>query len=112
MSMKPKTFSNVFVKGMHFRGEAAKAYAEAMQPGDNLTIEREPDNQYDANAIKVITPNGMHLGYLAKEDAAWIAGWLDEGFEFTVTCERVEFAQNNHYPVVTLTPVLNENPVG
>ena len=105
MSSNAPSYPGVIIRGMHFRGEAAKQYAEAMQSGDKLSVEREPENKFDTNAIKVVTPHGMHLGYIGKEYAAWIAGWIDEGVVYECICEEVVFEKNNHYPVVTLRPV-------
>lgn len=34
--------------------------------GDELYFEREPQNEYDANAIRVLTKNGVHLGYVPR----------------------------------------------
>ena len=31
------------------------------------TLEEEPDNPYDANAIKVLTADGHHLGYVPRD---------------------------------------------
>ena len=43
-----------------------------------LTLEREPDNPRDKNAIKVIF-KGFHLGYLQKEIVVTLAKTMDEG---------------------------------
>ena len=39
--------------------------------GEHLgTLEEEPDNPYDANAIKILAGNGHHLGYVPKDMTA------------------------------------------
>ena len=100
------TFNNVQIVGMHFRGAQAKEYAAALQPGDTLTLEREADNQYDQNAIKVMTPGeySFHLGYVNRHTAAWLAPEMDEGVEFVVTVIEVKMAKNNVYPYVDIAP--------
>jgi hypothetical protein len=90
---------------MHFRGPEAKEYVSTLQPGNQLTLEREADNQFDQNAIKVLTPGGMHIGYIERGQAAWISGWLDEGKTFSVTVESLLAHANNLYPVVTVAEV-------
>jgi hypothetical protein len=46
--------------------------------GDNLILDREPENQHDKNAIKVI--NGKkRIGYLDRLDAFWLAPLMDGG---------------------------------
>jgi hypothetical protein len=109
----PTTFPLVRVVGMHFRGEHAKTYAAALQPGDSLLLEREPDNEYDVFAIKVITPErngepGFHLGYIEKGAARWIATDMDEGMEFTCTVRDVLIENNNHYPRVYIEEIVAE----
>jgi hypothetical protein len=92
---------------MHFRGEHAKDYAAMLQGGEELFLEREPDNQFDTFAIKVMAPAGddrFHLGYIEKGAAAWIAPEMDEGFEFTAIVEDTIVDKNNVYPRVNITP--------
>ena len=45
--------------------------------GDSLILKREPENQYDENAIQVFTPAGVLLGYIKREFAADWAGAFD-----------------------------------
>jgi len=103
-------YPNVKIVGMHFRGEHAKEYAAALQPGDVLLYERETDNLYDANAVKILTPggNGFHMGYINADDAAWIGPQIDEGMEFTVTVERLETYRQTIYPFVSVLEVRGE----
>ena len=39
-----------------------------LEKNDPLLLEREADNEYDSNAIKVLTTNGEKLGYIPKKD--------------------------------------------
>jgi hypothetical protein len=45
------------------------------------TLEREPENIHDENAVKVVITEGeiFHLGYLARQTAAVFAPTMDEG---------------------------------
>ena len=98
------TYPNVKVVGMHFRGAHAKEIASALLPGNTLTLEREPENQFDINAIKVIHPGTeQHIGYVEASQAAWTASELDETSEPpTCTVTGLETANRNTYPVVTI----------
>jgi hypothetical protein len=49
------------VVGMRFRGN------HKFKKYDNVTLEFEPTNQYDENAIKVMV-DGIHQGYVAKDN--------------------------------------------
>jgi hypothetical protein len=38
-----------------------------LRPGTALLLQREPDNRFDKFAVKVLTPDGIHIGYVAKQ---------------------------------------------
>lgn len=60
----------------------------SIYPGDGIVLEREPDNDFDANAVAIVT--GEHdLGYLAKEDAAIVAPALDAGLPYRAQIHRL-----------------------
>lgn len=101
--MKAPTFPNIAVVGMHFRGQHAKAWAEAVQPGTEIFYEREPENPYDSMAIKVLY-NLQHVGYIERNQAAFIAPWIDQGVEYSCTVTGVEQRGKNIHPLVLFTP--------
>ena len=47
--------------------------------GDRLRLFREPDNDYDKNAIRIEDENSRKLGYVPKEIARKLAGMIDKG---------------------------------
>jgi hypothetical protein len=49
-----------------------------MQVGDALTLIREPDNAYDANAVRVEW-QGYKIGYVPRRDNADTARFMDSG---------------------------------
>jgi hypothetical protein len=56
--------------------------------GMTVTLEREPHNKHDANAIKVLIPtatHAAHVGYIPQGQAGWIAALLDNGYDITAT---------------------------
>lgn len=77
-----QTFPNVRLVGSYFRGAEAVEYVAALREGDTLQLELEPENQYDQNAIKVIG-DGMHVGYIERQQAAWIAPAADGAAELS-----------------------------
>ena len=97
--MKTPTFPDVRCVGMHFRGPEAVAMAEALLPGDEVALEREPFNQYDENAIKVMLRD-THIGYIARQSAAFIAAYMDDGAEFSATVT----GRHGQYPLLTVGP--------
>lgn len=51
------------LRGTSFRGVEAKAIAAGLSEGDELVLQREDSNQYDANAIAVVDPSTeVHIG--------------------------------------------------
>ena len=71
------------LRGLSFRPIDAKAYAQTLAEGDGLLLERDPGNQFDANAIKVLSPDGVHwIGFVAKEVAVELAPEMDAGKHF------------------------------
>lgn len=48
-------------------------------PGTRVTFQREPDNQYDPNAILVLCDRGLGIGFIGRDDAAMLAPALDAG---------------------------------
>lgn len=49
-----------------------------MKAGDRLQLVREPDNPYDANAVRVEW-RGIKLGYVPRRDNAAVARQMDRG---------------------------------
>lgn len=99
-----KTFYDVAVVGMHFRGREIKEMVASFIPPLELELEREPHNAYDEWAIKVLY-KGEHIGYIERNEAAWIAPFMDEGREFICTCERLEERKKNIHPICTISEV-------
>lgn len=62
------------------------AACKETQPGERLTLVREPDNKHDPNAIRVEHQKSM-LGYIPREWARNLAPALDAGARYV--CEAV-----------------------
>ena len=58
--------------------------------GDSLQLRREPDNEYDPNAVAVFTLHGKQMGYLYREEAAEIARELDSGRPVDAEIVKIE----------------------
>lgn len=63
------------VAGMRYEGRMRKA--SHLSVGDFVRLEREPGNRHDRNAIKVVTAEGVHIGYLSRHVAGCLAKALD-----------------------------------
>jgi hypothetical protein len=61
-----------------FRYHAAAEVWRELRVGDRLELAREPGNQHDANAVKVLW-RGHTLGYVPRRENAALAWGLDRG---------------------------------
>jgi hypothetical protein len=83
--------------GMAF-GRTSKGFRQhLLRKAFAVKVEREPENEHDPNAIKVLIKakgqlDGMHIGYLKREIAEVLAPRMDIGaIVFRMgTCESVD----------------------
>lgn len=76
--------------GANFRPREARDIVLALKPGDEVVLERDPNNEYDPNAVKVLgivpIPTGeretadahIHIGFVERTVAERLAPQLDE----------------------------------
>lgn len=72
------------IVGTHFRGSEAKRICNSLDIGDEVQLEREPDNSYDANAVAVYA-EGEHIGYIPAANNLQLALALDDEREAVAT---------------------------
>ena len=104
--MKAPTFTDMRVVGMHFRereGVPAKSIVANFVPPLSLDFEREPTNQYDPDAIKILY-EGQHIGYIEAASAIYLAPWIDEGHDYSITVTDMVEVKRNLHPIVKATP--------
>ena len=61
-----------------FQFHEGKALWDRMNPGDALTLVREPDNAYDPRAVRVDW-QGHKLGYVPRKENEAVARQMDRG---------------------------------
>lgn len=59
------TVFDTTIVGTKFRGARAMAVLKGLRRGDLLRLQREPNNEFDPNAIAVLF-GGEHLGYVPR----------------------------------------------
>jgi hypothetical protein len=64
------------IVGTKFRGAKAVTLLGTLPKGLRLRLRREPDNEFDSNAIAVYYGD-QHLGYVPRTDNAALAQALD-----------------------------------
>lgn len=72
-----------------FRHAAGEEVWPELRPGDELALVREPDNAFDANAVRVEW-RGRKLGYVPRRDNAALAWALDRGEVLRARISRIE----------------------
>lgn len=82
--------------GANFRPKETREVLVGLSTGQELSLERDPENPYDPNAVKVIYDNEMDnngpvdkvfLGFVEKAIAEEIAPLLDR--DCTATCRII-----------------------
>lgn len=71
------------MKGSSFRDKDSRDVYNHLPDGEPMRLDRDKNNQYDPNAVKVLTMENVWVAYLAKEDAVVVARYLDAGFPYT-----------------------------
>lgn len=95
------TYPNVAVVGMHFRGSDAVQLAASLEPPTALRLQREPENEWDANAIKVFYEDTW-IGYVERGQAMWISMDLDTGSTAVARVTGNEVRGKNIHPILTI----------
>jgi hypothetical protein len=72
--------------------DAVAAWPE-LRVGDRLALAREPDNPYDANAVRVEW-NGRKLGYVPRDQNRALAWAMDRGETVTARISRLQAHRN------------------
>lgn len=54
------------VSGVYYRSSDAIDRAISLQEGEEIVLIPEPENSYDVNAIKVMTKDNYHIGYIPR----------------------------------------------
>lgn len=60
-----------------------------LAPGSPLRLVRQPDNEFDANAVAVLDPHGDQVGFLNRRLAGVLASVIDAGVEYDVEVSEV-----------------------
>lgn len=76
-----------------FRYHEAKALFSDIRLGDRLELVREPDNPYDANAVRVEW-RGKKLGYVPRRQNAALAWAMDRGESVSARVSRLREHRN------------------
>lgn len=65
------------VAGLTHRSPEAIDRAGELSYGETVYLVKEPDNPYDEGAIKIMTDDDIHIGYVPRYLCAEVAGLMD-----------------------------------
>lgn len=84
----PYTNSSV-IRGNQHRPVEAQAVAQNLEVDDPIRLEPEPENRFDANAVRMMAESekgsgefDTHIGYVHRDTAPVIQPWLLNGAEY------------------------------
>jgi len=73
-----------------------QVFLQGMKKTDPISLQREPQNQYDTNAVAVICNNNK-IGYVGKQYAQILAPLMDQGRKFVAKIEDVDKYKSTYY---------------
>lgn len=79
--MQELTLAVVGIDFANSDGSNRRSEALMTLPGDPVTLLPEPRNRHDPNAIAIISPRGIQLGYVSAERAPYIGARIRRGEE-------------------------------
>ena len=82
----------IVVRGITKYGRSG--YSGIFSPGETVSLEGDPSNPYDVNAVKVLLADGSMLGYVAREMAASISRELADGWTFKIRISEGPFVED------------------
>lgn len=75
--------------------ENRQEYIKKMKIGEKIFLERDRNNAYDKNAIKVINDKGFQIGFISKDLAPKIAEKMDSGIRFRAAVSDITGNQDS-----------------
>ena len=104
---EPGTYTSHLAGANFYKG--AKERWAGLPDGKVLTLEREPTNEYDKFAVKVIDPtDNMQLGHVPRYLAPRVSEALKPGSGFYATCLKQGKALRTS--IVTMAPPKEGQP--
>ena len=77
------------IKGLWYRTEAEKDAAYCLKVGEELVLKRQPRNKYDPFAVKVMTTDGYHIGYVEAGLSQEVSSRMDDIIRCQLTVSKI-----------------------
>ncbi len=78
---------NTKIAGISFEGR--QRTVDLLELNEELILEREKDNMYDKNAIKILNKKRIIIGYINKVLAGDMAKAIDDGAEYSCRVTQI-----------------------
>ncbi len=88
--MQELTLAVVGIDFPNADGSNRRSEALMTLPGEPVALVPEPKNKHDSNAIAVISPRGVQIGYLSAERAPYIGGRMSRGEDAVVIFQGMD----------------------
>lgn len=76
-SIDPVPIGIFTIAGLKHRPQEARDELNIIDSGTELTLVPEPDNKFDSNAIKILSPKGTFLGYIPRRMTFLVREFVD-----------------------------------
>ncbi|AQQ54110.1 HIRAN domain-containing protein [Planococcus lenghuensis] len=84
-----KLSASFFINGMRHRDELKNSWMHEVTAGDLLLLQLEPENEIDPHAIRVLTKQGLHLGYIPGVYNQALHALLTRGVPLTLRVKKI-----------------------
>lgn len=79
----------VSLAGLYYRPQKVHEIAGALNVGDHLELKRNPGNEYDEFAVKVIA-SGTHIGFIPQTDSEEVSNEIKRGKGYRAFVSRTD----------------------
>jgi hypothetical protein len=90
---RKKMSRSFYIAGVQFRPQSSQNLIKELEEGDELTLKLEPTNQYDPNAVMIVSGD-EHLGYVPKKFSAEISAMIEVDGPDSVQCVVIKVDPN------------------
>lgn len=84
------TLAVVGIDFLNADGSNRRSEAMITLPGETVELIPEPRNKHDSNAIAVVSPRGVQIGYLSAERAPYVRGRMSRGDDVVAIFQGID----------------------
>jgi len=112
-SARLPAMSLAVVGARHANADGSNRAAEiaVCEPGEVVLLVPEPDNEFDARAVAVLSNRGVQIGYISAERCGRIGALIRSGRDYQVVFQRpaefgawIRIAFDGDVPAINLAP--------